>query len=160
MARRRRTRVGTVRRGLPPARIGAKEMKIRFSDAVVADDQDRILTIPWTPPSPYQRREIIQGEGGPSSPIRPMRIRARGLPRSPLQRPSLVGQADDPSDHRVAGCPRGRDRTLNPHDAVASLCRAANCCSGDRGTSVARVWRQSPDGLADGLIPAMDRTRS
>jgi hypothetical protein len=37
------------------------------------------LTIPWIPPSPYQRREIIQGEGEPRSPIRPMRVRARAV---------------------------------------------------------------------------------
>ncbi len=41
--------------------------------------QDRTLTIPWIPPSPYQRREIIQGEGEPRSPIRPMRVRARAV---------------------------------------------------------------------------------
>jgi site-specific DNA recombinase len=37
------------------------------------------LTIPWIPPSPYQRREIIQGKGEPRSPIRPMRVRARAV---------------------------------------------------------------------------------
>jgi site-specific DNA recombinase len=37
------------------------------------------LTLPWAQPSPYQRREIIQGEGEPRSPIRPMRVRARAV---------------------------------------------------------------------------------
>jgi site-specific DNA recombinase len=37
------------------------------------------LRIPWTPPSPYRRREIIQGEGETSSTIRPMRVRARAV---------------------------------------------------------------------------------
>jgi hypothetical protein len=30
---------------------------------MASDDQNRILIIPWTPPSPHRRREIIQGEG-------------------------------------------------------------------------------------------------
>ena len=37
------------------------------------------MTIPWIPPSPYQRREIIQGKGELRSPIRPMRVRARAV---------------------------------------------------------------------------------
>jgi DNA invertase Pin-like site-specific DNA recombinase len=59
--------------------IGAKEIEIRLSDAVAINSQDRTLTIPWTPPSPYQRREIIQGKGDLCSPIRPMRVRARAV---------------------------------------------------------------------------------
>jgi site-specific DNA recombinase len=43
------------------------------------DGSDRILVIPWTPPSPYRRREIIQGEGGRSAAMRPMRVEARAL---------------------------------------------------------------------------------
>ena len=35
--------------------------------------------IAWTRPSPYQRREIVQGEGEPRSPIRPMRVQARAV---------------------------------------------------------------------------------
>jgi site-specific DNA recombinase len=59
--------------------IGAKEIEIRLSDAVVVDGQDRTLTIPWISPSPYQRREIFQGEDEPHAPIRPMRVRARAV---------------------------------------------------------------------------------
>jgi site-specific DNA recombinase len=57
--------------------IGAKEIEIELSDAVVVDGQDRTLTVPWISPSPYQRREIVQGEHEPHAPIRPMRVRAR-----------------------------------------------------------------------------------
>jgi hypothetical protein len=46
---------------------------------MVADDQNRIAVIPWTPPSLYRRREIIQGEGDRSSAMRPMEAKARGL---------------------------------------------------------------------------------
>ena len=44
--------------------IGAKQIEIRLSESVAVDGLGRTLTIPWISPSPYQRREIIQGEGG------------------------------------------------------------------------------------------------
>jgi site-specific DNA recombinase len=59
--------------------IGAKEIEILLSAAVAVDGQDRTLTAPWIPPPPHQRREIIQGEAEPCSPIRPMRVRARAV---------------------------------------------------------------------------------
>jgi len=46
---------------------------------MVADEQNRIRIVPWTPPSPYRRREIIQGEGEQPSAMRPMRTKARAL---------------------------------------------------------------------------------
>ena len=61
------------------SQFGAKEIEIRLSHAVAMGGQDRTLSLPWTSPSPYQRREIIQGEGEPRSPIRPMRVRARAV---------------------------------------------------------------------------------
>jgi site-specific DNA recombinase len=59
--------------------ISKKKIKIRLSDAVAADGRDRTLILPWIAPSPYQRREIFQGEGEPRSAIRPMRVRARAI---------------------------------------------------------------------------------
>jgi site-specific DNA recombinase len=59
--------------------IGAKEVEIQLSDAIVVDGQDRTLTIPWIPPAPYQRREIVQGEDEQRASIRPMRVRARAV---------------------------------------------------------------------------------
>ena len=44
---------------------------------MTSDDQNRILIIPWTPPSPRRRREIIQGEGERPCAMRPMRTEAR-----------------------------------------------------------------------------------
>ena len=41
------------------------------------DDQNRILILSWTPPSPYRRREIIQGAGEHVSAFRPMETKAR-----------------------------------------------------------------------------------
>ena len=39
----------------------------------------RIIVVPWTPPSPYRRREIIQGQGEQSAAARPMRTQARAV---------------------------------------------------------------------------------
>jgi site-specific DNA recombinase len=68
-----------IRNAIERVTIGTKEIEIRLCDNVCAEGQDRTLTIAWRPPSPYQRREIIQGEGDPSSRIRPMRVRARAV---------------------------------------------------------------------------------
>ena len=38
-------------------------IEIELAEGEASDDQNRILIIPWTPPSPHRRREIIQGEG-------------------------------------------------------------------------------------------------
>ena len=46
---------------------------------MASDDQNRILIIPWTPPSPHRRREIIQGEGERPCAMGPMRTEARAL---------------------------------------------------------------------------------
>ena len=60
--------------------IGGTAIVIQLSDAFAnADGQDRVLTVPWTMPSPHRRREIIQGEGEASSSPRPMRVRARAV---------------------------------------------------------------------------------
>jgi site-specific DNA recombinase len=59
--------------------IGSTQIEIQLNDTGAIGGKDRTLAIPWLPPSPYQRREIIQGEGEPRSPIRPMRVRARAV---------------------------------------------------------------------------------
>jgi site-specific DNA recombinase len=59
--------------------IGVKEIQIRLSDVVAVNSKDRTLAVPWTGSSPYQRREIVQGEGEPHTPIRPMRVQARAV---------------------------------------------------------------------------------
>jgi site-specific DNA recombinase len=52
---------------------------IEVAEGRLGDDQNRILIIPWTPPSPYRRREIIQGEGEQPSAMRPMKTKARAI---------------------------------------------------------------------------------
>ena len=38
-----------------------------------------MLTLPWTPPSPYRKREIIQGVADGRTSARPMRANARAI---------------------------------------------------------------------------------
>jgi site-specific DNA recombinase len=105
--------------------VRKREIEIRLNDTLVADGQSRTLFIPWKPPPPYRRREIIQGEDEPFSKIRPMRVKAGRRPRSPSQRTSLAGPADvgSRSDHRIARGPRGQERTIHPNDPLTGLCR-------------------------------------
>src|SRR5208282_1031285 len=54
-------------------------LEIQFAEGMTGDAPDRVLVIPWTPPSPYRRREIIQGEGEQPAAVRPMRTKARAV---------------------------------------------------------------------------------
>jgi site-specific DNA recombinase len=54
-------------------------LEIQLAEGMAEDSSDRILVIPWTPPAPYRRREIIPGEGRRSAAVRPMRAEARAL---------------------------------------------------------------------------------
>jgi len=54
-------------------------IEIELAEGRLADDQNRILIIPGTPPSPYRRREIIQGEVEPPCAMPPMRTKARAI---------------------------------------------------------------------------------
>jgi site-specific DNA recombinase len=54
-------------------------IEIELAQGMASDNQNRIPIIPWTPPSPHRRREIIQGEGERPSATRPMRTEARAI---------------------------------------------------------------------------------
>jgi hypothetical protein len=59
--------------------ISRTTIEIELAEGGMGDDQNRIRILPWTPPSPYRRREIIQGEGEQPSAMRSMRTKARAL---------------------------------------------------------------------------------
>jgi hypothetical protein len=59
--------------------ISRTTIEIELAEGTAGDNQNRILIIPWTPPSPYRRREIVQGEGERPSTMRPMRTKARAV---------------------------------------------------------------------------------
>ena len=67
----------TLRTAIERVVMSRTTIEIELAEGMASDDQNRILIIPWTPPSPHRRREIIQGEGERSSATRPMRTEAR-----------------------------------------------------------------------------------
>jgi hypothetical protein len=71
--------------------IGRTAIQVQLSEAAEADVGARTLTVPWTLPSPYRRREIIQSGRGANASARPM----------PLTR---LRSLSTPSVIPVAGC--------------------------------------------------------
>jgi site-specific DNA recombinase len=59
--------------------IGRATIQVQLSEVAEAEAGARTLTLPWTPPSPYRKREIIQGVGDGKSCARPMRAEARAI---------------------------------------------------------------------------------
>ena len=62
-------------------RVVISRTTIRIELSEVADEADsaRILTLPWTRPSPYRKREIIQGANDAKTYARPMPANARAI---------------------------------------------------------------------------------
>jgi DNA invertase Pin-like site-specific DNA recombinase len=59
--------------------IGRATIRIQLSEVAERTDSARILTLPWTRPSPYRKREIIQGPNDAKTYTRPMRANARAI---------------------------------------------------------------------------------
>jgi Adenylate and Guanylate cyclase catalytic domain len=53
----------TLRAAIERVVMSRTTIEIELAEGIASDDQNRILIIPWTPPAPHRRREIIQGEG-------------------------------------------------------------------------------------------------
>jgi site-specific DNA recombinase len=71
--------VANLRAAVERVAISQTTIEIELAEEMVAEDQTRIRIVPWSPPSPYRRREIIQGEGDQPSAVRPIRAKARAL---------------------------------------------------------------------------------
>jgi site-specific DNA recombinase len=59
--------------------IGRATIRIQLSDLAEGTDSARILALPWTRPSPYRKREIIQGANDAKTYARPMPANARAI---------------------------------------------------------------------------------
>ncbi len=59
--------------------IGRATIRIQLSEVAEGTDGARILTLPWTRPSPYRKREIIQGANDAKTYARPMAANARSI---------------------------------------------------------------------------------
>ena len=69
----------TLRAAIERVVVSRTTIEIELADGMAGDDQNRILIIPWTLPSPHRRREVIQGEGERPGAMRPVRTEARAL---------------------------------------------------------------------------------
>ena len=59
--------------------ISHATIRIHLSEAADESDGARILTLPWTRPSPYRKREILQGADDAKLYARPMSANARAV---------------------------------------------------------------------------------
>jgi site-specific DNA recombinase len=59
--------------------IGRATIRIQLSEVAAENDSPRVLTLPWTRPSPYRKREIIQGANDAKTYARPMPANARAI---------------------------------------------------------------------------------
>jgi site-specific DNA recombinase len=59
--------------------IGRATIRIQLSEVAEENDSARILTLPWTRPTPYRKREIIQGANDTKTYARPMPANARAI---------------------------------------------------------------------------------
>jgi site-specific DNA recombinase len=57
--------------------VGRATIRIQLSEVAEENDSARILTLPWTRPSPHRKREIIQGANDAKTYVRPMPANAR-----------------------------------------------------------------------------------
>ena len=67
----------TICEGLERVAIGRAGLTIELNDCLAAADGSKIIQLPWAPPSPRRRREIVQGDGAFQTALRPMRSEAR-----------------------------------------------------------------------------------
>jgi site-specific DNA recombinase len=74
-----RTSRADVRDLIDRVTISHTAIQVQLSEAVEAEAGARMLTLPWTPPSPYRKREIIQGVADGRTSARPMRANARAI---------------------------------------------------------------------------------
>ena len=68
-----------IRELIDRAVIGRTTIRIQLSEVAEENDSARILTLPWTRPSPYRKREILQGANDAKTRARPMPANARAI---------------------------------------------------------------------------------
>jgi len=110
-----------VRNAIERATVSATRIEILLNESVVAEGLDRVLTLPWTRTSSRRRGEIIPARGrSAATPTSNANEGARRLHQSIARRSTLARRTPirPHPDHRVARCPRGQERTLDPDDAV------------------------------------------
>ena len=136
----------TLRAAVERIVVSRTTIEIELAKNVAGGDQNRILIIPWTPPSPHRRREIIQREGEPPSTMRPMRTKARALfidalrdAHRWLDELTTAGETIESLAARVGKSERWIRRTLSLAFLCPTLVRAAIDGRLPRGFGVKRL---------------------
>jgi site-specific DNA recombinase len=142
----------TLRAAIERVVMSRTTIEIELAEGVASDDQNRILIIPWTPPSPHRRREIIQGEGDRPSATRPMRTEARAVLTDALRDAHLW--LDELTNVQFCLRARRASRWDPPHD-LARFPFPRPRQSGDRRSTASRLWGQAPDGPSNGVAGPM-----
>jgi len=118
----------------------------------------RTLTFPWTPPSPYRKREIIQGVANGKTSARPMRANARAVLLDALRNAHrLVGRTSvrPTADSGVARLAGAQDRPFDQDDSVARVPRPGRRQGRDRGTPATWLRSQASRRYSDGVARPM-----
>ena len=143
--------------------IGRTTIRIQFSEVAEGTNCARILALPWTRPSPYRKREIIQGANDAKTYARPMPANARAILIEAL-RDAHRWLDELLSDPRLTfdsiASREGKERAVDPDDPVARFPRAGDRQGGSRRTPAARLWSQASRRPADGLAGSVARART
>ncbi len=144
----------TVRAAIERVVISRATIEIELAEEMASDDQNRILIIPWTPPSPHRRREIVQGEGDSPSATRPMRTEARALVIDALRDAHHWLDELITSPHLTIESLAAREgkteRWIRRTISLAFLLPRPRL-SGDRRSTASRLRGQAPDGPSHGV---------
>jgi len=144
----------TLRAAIERVVMSRTTIEIELAEGMTSDDQNRILIIPWTPPSPHRRREIIQGEGEQPSAPRPMRTEARAVLTDSLRDAHLWLDELSTSPNQTIeslAAREGKNRTLDPPNHLARFPLPRPHQSGDRRSTASRLWGQAIDGPPNGV---------
>jgi site-specific DNA recombinase len=143
--------------------ISHATIQIHLSEVAEGSDGARILTLSWTRPSPYRRREILQGADDGKTYARPMPANARAILIEALRdaRRWLDELLSDPRLTLESLASReGRTvRSIRMTLSLAFLC-AGDRQGGGRGTPAARLWPEASRRPADGVVGSVAHART
>jgi site-specific DNA recombinase len=73
-------RLADIRNLIDRVVVSHATIRIHLSEVADGSNGERMLTLPWTRPSPYRKSQIIQGADDAKTCARPMRANARAIP--------------------------------------------------------------------------------
>jgi hypothetical protein len=143
--------------------ISKATIQIHLSEVADGSDGARMLTLPWTRPSPYRKREIIQGADDGKTYARPMPANARAILIEAF-RDANRGLDELLSDPRLTleSLASREGRTVRSTRMTLSLAFLAPeiVKAAVEGRLPARLWSQASRRLADGVARSVAHART